>query len=258
MDNLKLKENLDLYPTNQNGSPNQGVNALPQTGFTIMYAGNIDQSSSSGVITTTAPDGWYLCNGDLALISENPVLFSILGTDFGGNGTTTFGLPDFSNRYAGSSSDVSPKTVDGSFQHSHLTVNVASPTHGDSQFGEHTHGFGDIVQIDFVSASANHTHSINAGYFINTGGTSSTTVPTGSTAARLLGHTHSPTGINSRPVTNNYVEHTHYFNNDNINYIQTTNTPHSHETGEEALASFQSSSAQYIKSIMFNFIIKAG
>jgi len=47
-----------------------------------------------------APKGWALCNGQLLAISTNQALFSILGTTYGGNGTTTFGLPDLRGRAA--------------------------------------------------------------------------------------------------------------------------------------------------------------
>lgn len=40
------------------------------------------------------PKGWALCNGQTLPISQNQALFSLLGTTFGGNGQTTFGLPD--------------------------------------------------------------------------------------------------------------------------------------------------------------------
>jgi microcystin-dependent protein len=40
------------------------------------------------------PKGWSLCNGQLLPINQNQALFSLLGTTFGGNGQTTFGLPD--------------------------------------------------------------------------------------------------------------------------------------------------------------------
>jgi len=45
-----------------------------------------------------APKGWAQCNGQLLPINQNQALFSILGTTFGGNGQTTFGLPDFRGR----------------------------------------------------------------------------------------------------------------------------------------------------------------
>jgi microcystin-dependent protein len=45
-----------------------------------------------------APRGWALCNGQLLSISQNTALFSLLGTTYGGNGQTTFGLPDLRSR----------------------------------------------------------------------------------------------------------------------------------------------------------------
>jgi microcystin-dependent protein len=41
-----------------------------------------------------APRGWALCNGQLLAISQNTALFSLLGTNYGGNGTSNFGLPN--------------------------------------------------------------------------------------------------------------------------------------------------------------------
>jgi microcystin-dependent protein len=45
-----------------------------------------------------APRGWALCNGQLLPINQNQALFSLLGTQFGGNGQTTFALPDLRGR----------------------------------------------------------------------------------------------------------------------------------------------------------------
>jgi microcystin-dependent protein len=45
-----------------------------------------------------APAGWVLCNGQLLPISEYEVLYTLLGTTYGGNGTTTFGIPDLRGR----------------------------------------------------------------------------------------------------------------------------------------------------------------
>jgi microcystin-dependent protein len=41
-----------------------------------------------------APTGWALCNGQLLALTQNTALFSLLGTQFGGDGRTTFGLPN--------------------------------------------------------------------------------------------------------------------------------------------------------------------
>jgi len=47
---------------------------------------------------TFAPKGWALCNGQILAIQQNQALFALLGTTYGGNGTTTFGLPDLRGR----------------------------------------------------------------------------------------------------------------------------------------------------------------
>lgn len=44
------------------------------------------------------PRGWASCNGQLLSIAQNSALFSLLGTTYGGNGQTTFGLPDLRGR----------------------------------------------------------------------------------------------------------------------------------------------------------------
>lgn len=53
-----------------------------------------------GFGATFAPIGWAFCDGQLLAISGNEALFSILGTIYGGDGRTTFGLPDIRGRVA--------------------------------------------------------------------------------------------------------------------------------------------------------------
>jgi microcystin-dependent protein len=60
--------------------------AQPYVGEIRMFAGNF------------APAGWALCNGQLLPISENDVLFTLIGTTYGGDGQNTFGLPDLQGR----------------------------------------------------------------------------------------------------------------------------------------------------------------
>jgi microcystin-dependent protein len=45
-----------------------------------------------------APRGWAMCNGQILSIAQNTALFSLLGTTYGGNGQTTFALPDLRGR----------------------------------------------------------------------------------------------------------------------------------------------------------------
>jgi microcystin-dependent protein len=55
-------------------------------GSIVLFAGNF------------APRGWAFCQGQLLPIAQNSALFSILGTTYGGNGQTTFALPDLRGR----------------------------------------------------------------------------------------------------------------------------------------------------------------
>ena len=61
-----------------------------------------------------APRGWALCEGQLLPINENQALFSILGTMYGGDGRTTFALPDLRGRApigVGRASGLKPMSV---------------------------------------------------------------------------------------------------------------------------------------------------
>lgn len=61
--------------------------ADPYIGQIIMFAGNF------------APRGWAFCNGQQLPVSQYQALFSILGTTYGGNGQTTFALPNLQSRF---------------------------------------------------------------------------------------------------------------------------------------------------------------
>jgi microcystin-dependent protein len=74
----------------------------PFIGQIIMFGGNF------------APRGWAFCDGQLLPISQNSALFSILGTTYGGDGRTTFGLPELRGRVAmhpGSGPGLTPRTL---------------------------------------------------------------------------------------------------------------------------------------------------
>lgn len=60
--------------------------AQPYVGEIRMFAGNF------------APAGWQFCEGQLLPISENETLFQLIGTTYGGDGQSTFGLPDLRGR----------------------------------------------------------------------------------------------------------------------------------------------------------------
>ena len=95
----------------------------PFVGEIRLFAGNF------------APSGWALCDGELLSIAENAVLFSLLGTTYGGDGQTTFALPDLRGRlpiHRGSGPGLSSRTIgeNGGAETVTLTVN---------QLPAHTH-----------------------------------------------------------------------------------------------------------------------
>jgi microcystin-dependent protein len=113
-----------------------------------------------------APKGWAQCNGQLLPINQNQALFSLLGTTYGGNGQTTFGLPDLRSRV--------PFHFGGSFvlgqaggEENHtLTVNEI-PNHGHTL----TAALNAVV-----GGSANATQpSPNGNFWANSGKTVYTT-----------------------------------------------------------------------------------
>jgi microcystin-dependent protein len=59
---------------------------MPYVGEIRMFAGNF------------APQGWVFCAGQLMPISENDTLFALIGTTYGGDGQSTFGIPDLQGR----------------------------------------------------------------------------------------------------------------------------------------------------------------
>lgn len=63
---------------------------------------------------TFAPRGWAFCDGQLLAVSQNDALFSLLGTIYGGDGRTTFGLPDMRGRiplHQGQGPGLSPRRL---------------------------------------------------------------------------------------------------------------------------------------------------
>jgi microcystin-dependent protein len=83
-----------------------------------MFAGNF------------APQGWMFCDGSLLPIAENETLFTLIGTTYGGNGETTFALPDFRGRVPVHLSSEHPLGETGG---------VESVTLTQAQLPNHTH-----------------------------------------------------------------------------------------------------------------------
>lgn len=73
-----------IFPSEGSGSSFSST--TPTLGQIVAFAGNF------------APSGWAFANGQLLSIQQNAALFSVIGTTYGGNGTTTFALPDLRGR----------------------------------------------------------------------------------------------------------------------------------------------------------------
>ncbi|MEP3837559.1 MAG: tail fiber protein [Algibacter sp.] len=82
---------------------------------------------------TFAPRGWAFCHGQLLSISQNQALFSLLGTIYGGDGRTTFALPDLRGRVAigaGQGPGLSNRTLGQKFGTETATLSTAElPSH---------------------------------------------------------------------------------------------------------------------------------
>jgi len=78
-----------------------------------------------------APVGWAFCNGQLMSINQNQALFAILGTTYGGDGTTTFALPNLQGRIPIHRAGSYPQgSMSGEEAHTLDTTEIPSHTHG--------------------------------------------------------------------------------------------------------------------------------
>ena len=110
-----------------------------------------------------APKGWALCAGQLMPISQNTALFSLLGTTYGGNGLSTFALPNFQG-----SAPMHPGQGPG------LSLHVLGETGGsdtvtllEAEMPAHSHG----LRADVVDPADTNIVSPGASLALSTGGT---------------------------------------------------------------------------------------
>lgn len=87
---------------------------------------------------TFPPRGWAFCNGQLQQISENNALFALIGTIYGGDGRTTFGLPDMRGRFPvhrGQGPGLSPRTIGQKSGQERVTLNANQIGHNHTLRG---------------------------------------------------------------------------------------------------------------------------
>ena len=100
------------------------------------------------------PKGWAFCNGQILPINQNQALFSLLGTTYGGNGQTTFALPDLRARIPiGEGSGHSLGERDGEDAHTLSLSELPSHTHTVNVSG--AAGTATIPTGNFLAAAAN-------------------------------------------------------------------------------------------------------
>jgi microcystin-dependent protein len=122
--------------------------AQPYVGEIRMFAGNF------------APAGWMFCEGQLLPISENETLFQLIGTTYGGDGQSTFALPDLRGRIPIHQGNGFILAETGGAEEITLTV---------SQIPTHTHPFlASGVNGTLVSPAGNlPANSFNVTPYIN-------------------------------------------------------------------------------------------
>lgn len=99
---------------------------------------------------TFAPDGWQYCQGQLLNISDNEALYTLLGTTYGGDGQTTFGLPNLASRVAVGQGPLPGGTTYQLGQ----ALGVESVTLNANQLATHTHPFTGSVAASAGGAGA--------------------------------------------------------------------------------------------------------
>lgn len=96
-----------------------------------------------------APASWAFCDGQIMAISQNAALFSLLGTNYGGNGTSTFGLPNLQGSFPmnfGSGAGLTPRDLGE-------TGGESSVTLLQTELPSHTHGAQGIATSNLPSPS---------------------------------------------------------------------------------------------------------
>lgn len=122
------------------------------------YVGEIRQYAGN-----TAPEGWALCDGQLLSVKEHEVLFNLIGTRFGGDGTTHFAVPDLRSRVALHASNSYPLSAKGGQEEVTLTE-AQLPAHGHVAYVSNNPAFNTVgPENAFWGRNADNTWSPGPG-----------------------------------------------------------------------------------------------
>ena len=123
-----------------------------------------------------APKGWAMCNGQFMPINQNQALFSLLGTTFGGNGQTTFALPNLQGKVPIGVGDGRTLGETGGEQ-AHTLTQSELPFHTHAEMASPSSTGGNSVPANRFLGSANNMYHapaslapMNAATVGNTGG----------------------------------------------------------------------------------------
>jgi len=127
-----------------------------------------------------APRGWATCDGQTMNIGQNQALFALLGTTYGGNGSTTFNLPDFRGRTMLHRSATYVEGVNGGTETVALTATSQLPAHTHVLAANSAAGGTNIPQGNVPAAVQDTTNTKFA--YATTKATPAATLATGSLA----------------------------------------------------------------------------
>ncbi len=104
-----------------------------------------------------APRGYATCDGQIIPIAQNTALFSLLGTTYGGNGQTTFGLPDFRGRlplHQGQGPGLTPRTMGESAGSESVTlIQTQMPAHVHPMMAFQGQGDAPLPEGNLIAGS---------------------------------------------------------------------------------------------------------
>jgi hypothetical protein len=286
MDNLKLKQNLDLTPATISTTANglkQGLNALPQSGFIMPYAGNVTSTTASGTagqftLTVASTTGAFVGQGvygtfitgttakitainSLVLTIDSPLSATVGSSAIkycpvgwvlcdGSNST-----PDLTSKYV--SGSISPGNIDTG-QHTHTVTTANTNVTATTVSQAHTSNILAGTTTSYSSNNALHSHTYYFGRFTDTGTDANSNRVAGNQANVVQNdHVH-PNDAETANANTTSTSGNH--NHATPNYITvdspTSNANHNHTRSPAASSTITATTANAPATFFVNWIMK--